>query len=85
VIINRECTCIKGIVSPLVISYKLGIIDPASNEYVIFMAIEGNTHIVALNREFSHFIATLHFDLKKSFHDIYVFVTSSTFLNTIFI
>jgi hypothetical protein len=48
------------------------------------MAIEGSTHIVALNREFSDFIATLHFDLKKSFHDIYVFVTSSTFLNTVF-
>jgi hypothetical protein len=37
------------------------------------MAIEGSTHIVALNREFSHFIATLHFDLKTSF-TIYMFL-----------
>jgi hypothetical protein len=30
------------------------------------MAIEGSTHILALNREFSRFIATLHFDLNEN-------------------
>jgi hypothetical protein len=30
------------------------------------MAIKGSTHILALNREFSHFIAVLHFDLTEN-------------------
>jgi hypothetical protein len=48
------------------------------------MAIEGSTHIIALNREFSHSIATLHFDLKNHF-TIYMFLLPHLHFLTLFL